>query len=166
MTAAVIILALVTLQRLAELVIARRNTRALLAQGAHEVAPGHYPLIVAVHTLWLAALWWLAPGRPIIWPLVAIFLLLQLGRLWVLATLGRRWTTRIIVLPGAPLVTGGPFRFVRHPNYLVVAAEIAVLPLAFELWQVALIFSILNAAVLAIRIRAEEKALAGSASSA
>ena len=159
MTAPVVILALVTLQRLAELIIARSNTKALLTQGAYEVAPGHYPLIVAVHTLWLAALWWLAPGRPVSWLLIGLFLLLQAGRLWVLATLGRRWTTRIIILPGAPLVEGGPFRFLRHPNYAVVAAEIAVLPLAFGLWGVALAFSLLNAAVLTIRIRAEEKAL-------
>ena len=166
MTAAAIVLALVTLQRLAELVIARRNTRALLEQGAYEVAPGHYPLIVAVHALWLAVLWWLAPGREIVWPLIAVFLLLQLGRVWVLATLGRRWTTRIIVLPGAPLVAGGPFRFVKHPNYLIVTAEIAVLPLAFGLWQLALLFSLLNAAVLAIRIRAENRALASAPSRA
>lgn len=159
MNAAVLILALVTLQRLAELVIARRNTRALLARGAHEVGDGHYPLIVAVHALWLVLLWWLAPGRPIFWPLIGLFALLQIGRLWVLATLGERWTTRIIVLPGAPLVAKGPFRFVRHPNYVVVALEIGVLPLAFGLWQVALIFSILNAAVLAVRIGTEEKAL-------
>ena len=158
MTAA-IILALVTLQRLAELVLARRNTRALLAQGAYEVAPGHYPLIVAVHALWLAALWWLAPGRPVSWLLIGLFVLLQLGRLWVLGTLGRRWTTRIIILPGAPLVRRGPYRFVSHPNYVVVAAEIAVLPLAFGLWQLALVFSLLNAAVLAIRIGAENRAL-------
>jgi methyltransferase len=160
MTAPILILAFVTLQRLAELVIARRNTRALLAHGAYEVSPGHYPLIVAVHALWLAALWWLAPGKPVDWPLIGGFLLLQLGRVWVLATLGRRWTTRIIVVPGERLVARGPFRFVRHPNYLVVIGEIAVLPLAFGLWQVALLFSLLNAAVLAIRIRAEERGLA------
>jgi methyltransferase len=163
MTAAILILALLTAQRLAELVIARRNTRALLARGAYEASPGHYPLIVAVHTLWLAALWWLAPGSPIVWPLIGLFVLLQLGRIWVLATLGSRWTTRIIILPGAPLVARGPFRFVRHPNYLVVILEIAVLPLAFGLWQVALIFSLLNAAVLWIRIRAEERALGAAA---
>jgi methyltransferase len=159
MTAAAAILALVTLQRLAELVLAKRNTDALIAEGAHEAAPGHYPLIVAVHALWLAALWWLAPGRPILWPLIGLFVLLQLARLWVLATLGRRWTTRIIVLPGAPLVTAGPFRLVRHPNYLVVIGEIAVLPLAFGLWEVALAFSIANGIVLWIRIGAEERAL-------
>jgi methyltransferase len=162
MSAATVILALVTLQRLAELAIARRNTRALLARGAYEASPGHYPLIVAVHTLWLAALWWLAPGRAVAWPWIGLFLLLQFGRLWVLATLGGRWTTRIVILPGAPLVGGGPFRFVRHPNYLIVAAEIAVLPLAFGLLREALLFSILNAAVLSIRIRAEEKALRGA----
>jgi methyltransferase len=132
----------------------------LLARGAYEVSPGHYPLIVAVHTGWLAALWWLAPGRPISLALIGLFLLLQLGRVWVLATLGRRWTTRIIVVPGERLVTKGPFRLLRHPNYAVVVLEIAVLPLAFGLWQLALIFSVLNAAVLAIRIKAEGKALA------
>jgi methyltransferase len=159
MNAAIAILALVTAQRLAELIVSRRHTRALLARGGYEVGAGHYPLIVAVHAAWLAALWWLAPDRPVIWPLIALFVLLQGARLWVLATLGERWTTRIIVLPGAPLVARGPFRFVRHPNYLVVIAEIALLPLAFGLWQVALIFSLLNAAMLAVRIRAEEKAL-------
>jgi methyltransferase len=166
MTIGALILAFVTLQRLAELVIARRNTARLLARGAYEVAPGHYPLIVAVHTLWLAALWWLAPGKPIVWPLIALFAVLQAGRLWVLATLGERWTTRIILLPGAPLVASGPFRFVSHPNYLVVVGEIAVLPLAFGLWQVALVFTLLNAAVLAIRIRAENSALASAPSGA
>ena len=161
MTLSIVILALVTLQRLGELWLSNRNTRRLLSEGAREHAPGHYPLIVAVHAGWLASLWWLAPGRAINWPLIAVFALLQLGRLWTLRTLGQRWTTRIIVLPGAPLVTGGPFRFVSHPNYLVVIGEIAVLPLAFGLWQVAAIFSLLNAAVLTIRIRAENKALHG-----
>ena len=159
MTAALAILSFVTLQRLGELLVARRNTRALLARGAYEVGAGHYPLIAAVHLLWLATLWWLAPGRPIAWPLIGLFLVLQGARLWVLATLGPRWTTRIIVLPGAPLVASGPFRFVRHPNYWVVAGEIALLPLAFGLWQVALLFSLLNALVLTIRIRVEDRAL-------
>ena len=153
------ILAFVTLQRLAELVLARQNTARLLALGAREHAPGHYPLIVAVHALWLAALWWLAPGRPIHWPLCVLFVLLRLGRVWVLRTLGPRWTTRIIVLPGALLVTGGPFRFVSHPNYLVVIGEIAVLPLVFGLWQVAALFTLLNGLALFIRIRAENRAL-------
>lgn len=158
---ALAILFFVVLQRLSELVIAKRNTEALLAMGAKEHSPGHYPLIVAVHALWLAALFWLAPGEPIHWGFFALFVLLQLGRLWVLRTLGPRWTTRIIVLADAPLVTGGPFRFVNHPNYLVVIGEIAVLPLVFGLWEVALLFTLLNALVLWIRIRAENRALRG-----
>lgn len=156
----VIILALVTLQRLGELWLSNRNTRRLLARGAREVGTAHYPLIVAVHALWLAALWWLAPGRPIDGFWLALFVLLQLARVWVIATLGERWTTRIIVLPDAPLVRRGPYRFVNHPNYLVVIGEIAALPLAFGLWAVALLFTLLNAAVLAIRIREENRALA------
>jgi methyltransferase len=161
-TLPIVILALVTLQRLGELWLSNRNTRALLARGAREVAPGHYPLIVAVHALWLAALWWLAPNRAVAWLWLALFVLLQLARIWVIATLGGRWTTRIINLPGAPLVRSGPYRFVSHPNYLVVAGEIAALPLAFGLWEVALLFTALNAAVLAIRIRQENRALAAS----
>jgi len=155
----IVILALVTLERLFELWLARRNTQRLLDQGAHEHARGHYPLIVAVHVLWLAALWWLAPPRPIDGFWLALFVLLELGRLWVLTTLGRRWTTRIIVLPGEPLVRRGPYRFVNHPNYWVVIGEIAVLPLIFGLWQVALMFTLLNAAALAVRIREENRAL-------
>jgi methyltransferase len=160
MTAAIVILTLVTAQRLAELIIARRNTAALLARGAHEIGARHYPMIVAVHAAWLITLWLLAPGQPIFWPMIGVFVLLQGVRLWVLATLGSRWTTRIIVLPGAPLVTRGPFRFLRHPNYAVVAGEIAVLPLAFGLVGTAILFTILNAAVLTIRIRRENRALA------
>jgi len=154
-----LILALVTLQRLGELWLANRNTRRLLSQGAREHAPGHYPLIVAVHALWLATLWWFGLDRPldIFW--LAMFVIVEIARIWVLASLGPRWTTRIIVLPEAPLVRRGPYRFVNHPSYLVVIAEIVVLPLVFGLWPVALIFSALNAAALAIRIRAENAAL-------
>ena len=157
----IFILGLVTAQRLAELLIARRNTAALLARGAHEASPGHYRWIVLLHGAWLVSLWLLAPGQPIVWPWLLLFFMLQAGRVWVLATLGPRWTTRIIVLPGAPLVTTGPFRFVRHPNYLIVAGEIAALPLAFGLWPAALVFSLPNAAILYVRIRAEEAAWAG-----
>lgn len=149
----------VTLQRLVELPIASANTRRLLAVGGHEVAPAHYPLIVAVHASWLASLWWLAPSRPIDLPFLALFTLVEAARIWVLVTLGSRWTTRIIVVPGEQLVTGGPYRFVDHPNYLVVIAEIAILPLVFGLWQVALLFSAINAIALAVRIRAENQAL-------
>ena len=160
MTLAVLILALVTLQRLGELWLSHRNTRRLLAKGAVEHGAGHYPLAIAVHAAWLAALWWLAPGRDVNLWLLGLYLLIQAARAWVLATLGPRWTTRIIVLPGAPLVRTGPYRFVNHPNYVVVALEIAVLPLVFGLWELALLFTVLNAAVLTIRIREEDRALA------
>lgn len=159
MTVNLAILALVSLQRLGELWLSNRNTRRLLAQGAREVGAAHYPLIVAVHTLWLAVLWWLAPTRAIEPFCLAIFVLLQLARIWVVASLGARWTTRIIVLPGETLVRRGPYRWVNHPNYLVVIGEIAALPLAFGLRSVALIFSALNAAVLFVRIREENRAL-------
>jgi methyltransferase len=155
----VIILAVVTLQRLGELWLSNRNTKRLLARGAQEVGGRHYPLIVAVHVLWLAALWWLAPERAVDGFWLAVFVLLQLARIWVLATLGSRWTTRIIILPGAPLVRAGPYRWVDHPNYMIVIGEIAALPLVFGLWAVALIFSLLNAAVIAVRIREENRAL-------
>jgi methyltransferase len=155
----IVILALVTVQRLSELWLSRRNTRRLLAQGAREHGSGHYPLIVAIHALWLATLWWLALSRPVDGFWLGIFVLLEVARLWVLATLGPRWTTRIIVLPDAPLVHRGPYRFVNHPNYWVVIGEIAVLPLVFGLWQVALVFTLLNAIVLAIRISSENRAL-------
>ncbi|MDL2402823.1 isoprenylcysteine carboxyl methyltransferase family protein [Rhizobium mayense] len=153
------LLAFVTLQRLVELVHARRNTAALLARGAREIAPGHYPYLVAMHATWLIGLWLLATGRPInpVW--FAIFAVLQGLRVWVLATLKGRWTTRIIVLPGAALVTSGPYRFFSHPNYAVVVGEIAALPLAFGLPLYALLFSLLNAAILTVRIRAENTAL-------
>ena len=155
----VAILGFVTLQRLIELPLARKNMAALLAKGGYEVAPGHYPLIVALHAAWLATLWWLAPGQPIHLPFLALFVMLEIGRVWVLHTLGPRWTTRIIIVPGEQLVTRGPYRFINHPNYLIVIGEIAVLPLVFGLVHVALLFTLLNAILLTSRIRAEEKAL-------
>ncbi len=159
MTLNIAILAFVTLERLFELWLAWRNTRRLLDRGAREHGRNHYPFIVAVHVLWLAALWWLARSRPIDGFWLALFVLLEIGRVWVLATLGRRWTTRIIVDPQEELVESGPYRFVNHPNYWVVIGEIAVLPLVFGLWQVSLVFTLLNAAVLAVRIREENRAL-------
>jgi methyltransferase len=153
------LLAFVTLQRLVELPIAHANMKRLLAAGGHEVGAGHYPLLVAVHAAWLATLWWLVPGRPLHLPFFAPFVLIELGRVWVLRTLGERWTTRIIVVPGETLVASGPYRFVNHPNYVVVIGEIAVLPLVFGLWEAALLFTVLNALALAIRVRAENKAL-------
>jgi methyltransferase len=155
----IVILTLVTLQRLGELWLSNRNTARLLAQGAREHSPGHYPLIVALHAAWLASVWWLAPLRSVDAFWLALFVMIELARIWVLVSLGPRWTTRIIVLPDAPHVRRGPYRWIDHPNYAVVVAEIAVLPLVFGLWQIALIFSILNAALLTIRIRAENRAL-------
>lgn len=162
MTAAEIILAAVTLQRIGELVVSRRNTRKLMACGAVEVAPGHYPLIVTVHAAWLISLWVFGRHQPVNVVALAGYLVLQGFRVWVLRTLGPRWTTRIIVLPQRPLVSTGPYRFLSHPNYAVVAGEIAVLPLVLGLPLLAAFFTILNAAVLAIRIRAENRAIAAS----
>lgn len=159
MTLPYLIMALVTLQRLGELVIAGRNTRALRARGAVEIGAAHYPVMVALHASWLLVLWLSVGGRPVNLPLLGLFVLLQAARVWVLATLGPRWTTRVIVLPGAPLVTGGPFRLVKHPNYCVVVGEIAVLPLVFGLLWVAVLYSALNAAMLWVRIGAEHRAL-------
>ena len=159
MTAAEIILALVTAQRGGELLLSRAHTEALMARGAVEIAPGHYPLMVAVHTAWLISLWAFGYDQPIDIIALVIYLALQVLRVWVMATLGARWTTRIIVLPNAPLVTSGPYRYLRHPNYAVVAGEIAILPLTLQLPAVAVIFTLLNAGVLLIRIRAENQAL-------
>ena len=159
MTLPYAIMAFVTLQRLSELVIARRNTARLLAAGAHEVGASHYPVMVAMHTAWLAALWFTVGDRPVAMPLLIVFAGLQLMRIWVLATLGPRWTTRIIVTQDAPLVNKGPFRLLRHPNYAVVTAEIAVLPLTFGLLWIAALFTLLNAAMLYVRIGAENRAL-------
>jgi methyltransferase len=158
---ALAIVLLVAAQRLAELVHGQRNARRLLAEGAVEAGAGHYPLLVLVHAGWLMALLVVASREPDIdWWLVGLYGLLQIGRFWVLASLGRYWTTRLISLPGAPLVRRGPYRVLRHPNYLIVVAEIAVLPLALGAWRTALAFSVLNAAILAWRIRVEDRALA------
>jgi methyltransferase len=154
------VLGLVTLQRLAELWWSARKEKRLRARGGFEVGARHYPFMVALHALWLAGLWICAWPRPANWWLVAAYGALQIIRVWVIATLRERWTTRIIVLPGAPLVRAGPYRFLKHPNYLVVAIEIALLPLAFGLFIYAAIFSLANAMLLAWRIRAEDHALA------
>ena len=157
-----LLLSFVTAERLGELWLARRNTAALLARGAFEVAPGHYPLIMLLHAAWVIGLWLLGWNRPPDPAWLGLFLLLQVARVWTLRTLGPRWTTRIIVLPDAPLVTRGPYRFVSHPNYLIVVGEIASLPLCLGLPWYALVFTLLNAAVLAIRLRAENASLAAA----
>ena len=162
MTPAAVILALVTLQRAGELILSRSNTQKLLARGAIEIAPGHYPLIVAVHAGWLISLWVFGHDQSVNMPGLLLYLVVQGFRFWVMWTLGSRWTTRIIVLPEQPLISAGPYRFLSHPNYAVVSAEIIVLPLALGLPLLAAIFTILNAAVLTIRIRAENRALATS----
>ena len=156
-----LIVGFVALERIAELVYANRNTRTLIREGAYEIGRSHYKLIVLLHVSWLIAIYVLADkSAPPVWAWIAVFALLQAARYWVLATLGRYWTTRIIAVPNAPVVTRGPYRFLRHPNYAVVAAEIAVLPLAFREVTVAAVFSLLNGALLWWRIRIENAALA------
>ncbi len=154
------VVAVVALLRVAELLYAGRNTRRLRARGAVEIAPEQYPWFVALHAGWLASLLLFVPANatPNLY-LLGIFALAQAARIWIIATLGPFWTTRVITLPGAPLVRRGPYRFVRHPNYAIVCVEIAVLPLAFGAWIVALIFTAANAALIAWRIAAEDAAL-------
>jgi methyltransferase len=157
----IVVATLVAIQRVSELLYARRNTAALLARGGVEVGAHHYPLFILLHGTWLLSLVMLVPSeRTPAWPWLGLFVLLQLCRLWIIGSLGPYWTTRIITLADAPLVRRGPYRLMRHPNYAVAAAEIAVLPLAFGAWRIALLFSVLNAALLAWRIRVEESALA------
>lgn len=149
----------VTAQRVAELVLAQYNTRNLMLRGALELGRAHYPYMIMLHTAWLIGLWWFGHAQPVNIPLLYIFAALQVLRIYVIATLGSRWTTRIIVLPGAQLVRRGLYRFVKHPNYCIVVAEIAVLPMVFGLYKFALIFSVLNAAMLVMRINVENAAL-------
>lgn len=155
----IIFLIFIVSQRLGELYIARKNTTALLAKGAVEYGSWHYPYMVSLHSLWVLAL--LLAGHVqqvnIYW--LGVFVVLQFFRLWILTTLGERWTTRIIVLD-EPLVLKGPFKYFKHPNYMLVVAEIFVAPMVLGLWQMAIVFSILNGGMLFVRIREEEKALA------
>jgi methyltransferase len=154
------LVAFLVVQRLAELAFAQWNTARLRAAGAVEFGAAHYPLMVALHTFWLLALWMAGHARDVDPFWLAVFVLLQLARLWIIATLGRRWTTRVIVRLGTAPVKRGPYRFVRHPNYLIVALEIAVVPLALGLPALAFGFTLANAAMLAYRIRVENQALA------
>ena len=154
------IVVLVALQRLAELIYSNRNTRRLVAAGGVEYGAGHYPLFVLLHAAWLISIWYAGDATtPLIAWLLVAFIGLQALRIWVVATLGQFWTTRIITLADTPLVQRGPYRFLRHPNYVVVVFEIATLPMVFGLWQIALIFSGLNLLLLAWRIKLEEAAL-------
>lgn len=160
------LVAFLVAQRLAELGLARWNTARLRAAGGVEFGASHYPLIVGLHAFWLLGLWILGHGRDVepVW--LAFFVLLQGGRIWALAGLGRRWTTRVIVMPGLAPVARGPYRWLRHPNYAVVVLEIAVVPLALGLPLFALVFSLANFALLAWRIRVENEALAWAARTA
>lgn len=159
MTGAVLLLGFVTVQRLAELAWARRNEARLRAAGAVETGAAHYPLIVLLHGAWLAACWLAGWNARVVIGWLALFMVLQLGRAWVLATLGPRWTTRVFSLPGETLVRRGPYGFVRHPNYLIVALEIPCLPLALGRPGLAVAFGLANAALLAWRIRVEDRAI-------
>ncbi|UWQ20330.1 isoprenylcysteine carboxyl methyltransferase family protein [Jannaschia sp. W003] len=160
MTTAILFLVFLAVQRLAELMIARRNTARLLERGAVEHGAAHYPLIVAMHAAWLVAMVVLGWDQPVHLGWLAAFAVLQVLRAWVLATLGPRWTTRIVVLD-EPLVARGPFRLIPHPNYAVVITEMFVAPMVLGLGSVALFFGVMNILVLAlIRIPAEAKALA------
>ncbi|MDX6750909.1 isoprenylcysteine carboxylmethyltransferase family protein [Geminicoccaceae bacterium 1502E] len=162
-----LVVLLVALQRLWELRIAARNTSRLRALGAIEHGARHYPLFILLHGGWLLALALLVPaGRAPDWWLLGLWAALQPLRLWIVASLGGRWTTRILVLPDAPLVRRGPYRWLRHPNYLLVLAEIPLLPLAFGAWELALAFGLANLLLLAWRRRVEERALRGQLPSA
>lgn len=157
------LVAFLIVQRLVELGVAQWNTVRLRAAGGVEFGASHYPLLVALHTFWLLGLWIFGHDRDVDPAGLAAFAVLQAGRLWVIASLGRRWTTRVIVVPGAAPVMRGPYRWLRHPNYLIVMLEIAVVPLALGMPLFALGFSLANAALLAGRIRIENQALAWAA---
>ena len=150
----------VALQRLLELFLAKRNTARLLAEGGVEICRGHYLPIVLLHSGWLVVLFVRTPADAAVnlW-LIVFFVLLQAGRVWVIASLGRYWTTRIITVQDAPLIDRGPYRWLNHPNYVIVALELAVLPLAFGDWLVALAFTVANGALMYMRIPAENRAL-------
>jgi methyltransferase len=156
------IVTVLALLRVVELFHAERNTRRLIAAGGHTLGDRHYPAIVGLHAAWLIALWWAARDvhHPD-WALLGLFVALEIGRLWVIATLGPFWTTRIVTLPGAPLIRHGPYRWLKHPNYLIVSLEIPVLPFALGAPRLAVLFGAANVLLLAHRIRVEEDALRG-----
>ena len=160
MTAFLWIMTFVVTERAVELALAHYNTKKLLAAGGHEVGVKHYSLFIILHASWIGVLivfvpWSTQPS----WALIGIFGFLQILRIWVISSLGRFWTTRIITLENAPLHKKGPYRFCKHPNYCIVAGEIAILPLAFGAWPIALIWSVFNALLLGHRIKIENAAL-------
>lgn len=159
-----IVLTIVIIQRLVELFIAKRNEKWMKSQGAFEAGASHYPYMVAMHVFFFVSLIVevivFDRGFSPIWPLfLAIFLVAQLLRVWCLSSLGRYWNTKIIVLPNANVVRKGPYRWIRHPNYVIVATELIVLPLLFSAYFTAILFTILNIWMMSVRIPAEEQAL-------
>jgi methyltransferase len=152
---------LVLLQRGLEELHSARNTARLIAEGGREAGRDYYPVVAITHLAWIAALFLLIPSTaPVIWPLAALYLLLQVVRYWVIATLGRYWTHRIITLEEAPVVRRGPYRYLRHPNYVVTIAETFLLPLVFGEAAIAVIFGCVWSAVLYYKIILEDAALA------
>ncbi|MFD5049950.1 isoprenylcysteine carboxyl methyltransferase family protein [Streptomyces tendae] len=162
----VLLVLAVAAERLAELVVARRNAAWTLARAGVEHGRGHYPVMVALHTGLLACCLLEPPlaDRPFLpalgWPMLALALLAQALRWWCIATLGPYWNTRVIVVPGARLIGAGPYRFLRHPNYVAVVVEVAALPLVHSAWLTAAVFTAANAMLLTVRLRCENTALA------
>lgn len=164
----VVLLALVAVERLAEIVVSRRNTAWSLARGGEEHGAGHYPVMVALHSMLLvgAATEVMVAPRPFVpalgWPMLGLVVAAQVLRWWCIRTLGRRWSTRVVVVPGLPLVDTGPYRVLRHPNYLAVVVEGIALPLVHSAWVTAALFTALNLALLQVRVQVEETALTGA----
>ncbi|GLX96926.1 isoprenylcysteine carboxylmethyltransferase family protein [Herbidospora sp. NBRC 101105] len=160
-----VLVALVGAERLAELVVAKRNLRWSLARGGIVAGQGHYPFMVVLHTGLLAGclIEVYAADRPFVpalgWPMLALVAASQALRWWCIRTLGHQWNTQVVVVPGLKAVTGGPYRFLRHPNYVAVVVEGLALPLVHSAWVTALVFTVLNAGLMVVRIRCEEAAL-------
>ncbi|MEN3122690.1 isoprenylcysteine carboxyl methyltransferase family protein [Janibacter sp. LM] len=166
LTAFVVLVALVALERVAEMVVSRRNAAWSFARGGRETGRGHYPVMVVLHTAFLVAMLVEAVVRrpevapALAWSMLALVVLAQALRWWCIATLGPRWNTRVIVVPGLPPVRSGPYRFLSHPNYVAVVIEGIALPLVHASWITAVSFTVLNAALLTVRLRVEDSALA------
>lgn len=158
-----VLLGAVAVERLAELVVTKRNAAWSFARGGVEFGRGHYPLLVSVHVLLLlgcAVEAWFRPFVPALgWSMFMLVLAAQGLRWWCIAALGRRWNTRVIVVPSLPLVSSGPYRFLKHPNYVAIVLEGIALPLVHSAWLTATLFTVANAALLTVRIRAENRAL-------
>jgi methyltransferase len=165
LTAFTVLVALVALERLAELVVSNRNAAWSFARGGRETGQGHYRFMVLLHSGFLVAMlveaWVRRPEVPptLAWTMLALVLASQALRWWCIATLGRRWNTRVIIVPGLPAVSSGPYRFLSHPNYVAVVVEGIALPLVHGAWVTALVFTVANAVLLAVRIRVENAAL-------